>query len=672
VNTPFLGFTSGSYDCAMDAEAESAPEGQSLRPVTGVDAAFVHLETPSTHLHVIGVAILDPTDAPDGFDAEVLRRVLAERIADVDVLTRRVVDAGVGGVSQPHWMPTEVDLDAHVYPVSLPQGSGPAELAALVGEIGSSPLRRDRPMWEFAVVDGLADGRSALVAKIHHSLVDGVAAVGVLGAIFDLEPTPPPPGPIRKSVPAPDPPRREFMAVAARTITDQPGHVARAVTRLTSTSWRIVQKVVQRDSNATLPLTAPRTRLSSSITPRRATSFATIDIDAVKEVRRAFGVTFNDVVVAIAAGVVRDWLLPVGDLPDRPLVAAIPTSVRTDDANAASGNAVSSLFGALPTHLDDPAARVRFVAEEMPAAKAFHEQLGPQTLNSLASVAPWNLAATLFRAYSNLGLADRLPPAVNLVLTSVPGPSVPLYCAGAKLVDLFPMGPIFDGAALNITAMSYTDRVCFGFLVCPDVVPPVQQLADAVPRVLDEMLAAAHAEDLAPSTSDASGFDPQGEAQEKRSRAMDLQERNRAALAAVSERRDEFYEGILELERAMAAPAGDHAGTWAAASARAVEDMQHVLDDHIRETEAPGSFYDDVIEHSPHLVNAAHRLQAEHPPLAARVEALALELKTVTDDDGVEATRQDALELIKALLQHRHRGAELVYDAYNVDVAPGD
>jgi hypothetical protein len=152
----------------------------------------------------------------------------------------------------------------------------------------------------------------------------------------------------------------------------------------------------------------------------------------------------------------------------------------------------------------------------------------------------------------------------------------------------------------------------------------------------------------------------------------DLQARNRAALAAVNERRDEFYEGILGLERAIAAPAGDDAVAWASATAVAVEGMRQVLDDHIRETEAPGSFYDDVIEHSPHLVNAAHRLQAEHPPLAASVEALALELKAVNDDDGVESTRHDALELITALLQHRHRGAELVYDAYNVDVAPGD
>jgi WS/DGAT/MGAT family acyltransferase len=643
----------------METEADAAE--QTLRPVTGVDAAFVHLETPSTHLHVLGVAVLDPDDAPDGFDADVLRRVLADRLHTVEVLRRRVVDPGVGGVSQPYWLPTDVDLETHVYPVSLPEGSGRAELAALAGEIGSVPLSRDRPLWEFAVVDGLSGGQRAIIAKIHHSLVDGVAAVGVLGAIFDLEPTVPPPGPIRPPEPASEPPRREYFSAARRTMADQPAQVARAVTRLTSTSWRIVQKLARRDNTGTLPLTAPRTRLSSSITPRRAAAFADIDVDAVKEVRRAFGVTFNDVVIALAAGVVREWLDAVGDLPDRPLVAAIPTSVRSA-ADAVAGNEVSSLFGALPTHLDDPAARVRFVAEEMPAAKAFHEELGPHTLGSLATVAPWNLAATLFRAYSNLGLANRLPPAVNLVLTSVPGPPLPLYCAGARLVDLFPLGPIFDGAALNVTAVSYTDRVCFGFLVCPDVVPPVEQLADAMPRALAGLVAAAHAEDLTPSD-----LEPLGQ-----EFTMDVQERNRAALAAVNERRDEFYEGILGLERAMATPAGDDARAWAAETATAVEAMQHVLGDHIRETEAPGSFYDDVIQHSPHLVNAAHRLQAEHPPLAASVEALALELTTVTDDDGVEALRQDALELIKALLQHRHRGAELVYDAYNVDVAPGD
>jgi diacylglycerol O-acyltransferase len=636
----------------MDERALDPHDPAALQPVVGLDAAFLHMDTPSTHWHVLGVAVLDSRSGPERFDAKVLRRVLADRLHRVDVLQRRVVDQAVG-LSQPHWLPTDVDLETHVSTVVLPDGSGLPELAALAGEMGSTPLPRDRPLWEFVVVEGLAGDRQAIVAKIHHALVDGVAAVGVLGAVFDLEPIAAPPAEPRTVEPTPEPARRDYFSAATRTALNQPAAVARSVTRLAGTTWRVVQKVVRREPAGTLPLTAPRTSLSASITPRRAASFVTIDVDAVKRVRRAFDVTFNDVLVAVTAGAVREWLRTAGDLPDRALVAAIPTSVRTEDG-AISGNEVSTLFGALPTHLPDPAARVRFVAREMPEAKAFHEQLGPRTVGSLATVAPWNLASMLFRAYSNFGLANRLPPAVNLVLTSVPGPPVPVYCGGARLESLFPLGPIFDGAALNVTALSYTDRVCFGFFTCPDVSPPVEHLADAVPGVLAELVAAAEAADLGEEL------------------AMDVQERNRAALAAVQERRDEFYEGILGLERAIATPAGDHAAAWAADIVSATRAMSRVLADHIAETEAPGSFYDDVLEHTPNLLPAADRLKAEHPKLAEAVEQLASEAAEVNDDDAVEATREAALEVIKALLEHRHRGAELVYDAYNVDVATGD
>lgn len=633
-------------------EAQPGSGADQLQPVIGIDAAFLHTETASTHWHVLGVALLDPSTASEPFDAHVVRRVLADRLDQVEVFRRRVVDQAIG-VSQPHWLPTDVDLDVHVTSVVLPDGSGMAELAALAGEMGSTPLSRDRPMWEIAVVEGLADGRRALLTKIHHSLVDGVAAVGVLGAIFDTEPIAAPPLPETLGTPAPEVPRRDYLTAAARTAKNQPAMVARSVTRLAGTSWRVVQRIARRAPSGTLPLTAPRTCLSSSITPRRATAFATIDIDAVKEIRRAFGVTFNDVVVAIAAGALREWLRDNNDLPDRPLVAAIPTSVRNDDDGMA-GNVVSTLFGALPTHLADPGARVRFIAQEMPGAKAFHEELGPRTLGSLATVAPWNLAAALFRAYSNLGLANRLPPIVNLILTSVPGPPVPLYCGGARLESLFPLGPIFDGAALNITALSYTDRVCFGFIACPDVCPPVEHLADVIPTVLIDLVAAARAAELGQEL------------------AMDVQERNRAALDAVQERRDEFYEGILELERAMATPAGDEAAAWAENVSIAVKSMHKVLDNHIAETEAPGSFYDDVIEHVPNLIKASQRLQAEHPVLVTQLDQMATEIKGVADDDSVEHARETALDMIKALLLHRHRGAELVYDAYNIDVATGD
>jgi len=637
-----------------DQPDTAGPAG--LHAVVGIDAAFLHTETPSTHWHVVGVVTLDDASAPEPFDAEMMRRVLADRMPRLEVLRRRVVDQAVG-ISQPQWLATDVDLDRHVRSTSLPSGSGLPELAALAGEIGSRPLDRDRPMWEFTIVDGLADGRKALVAKIHHSLVDGVAAVGVIGEIFDVEPIVPPTRSSDVAVPASEPGRREYLTAAARTVADQPALIARSFTRFVRTAWQVVQHVRQRDETPTLPLTAPRVCLSSSITPRRSASFAVVDVDAVKEVRRAFAVTFNDVTMAIAAGVIRDWLDRHGDLPERALVAAIPTSVR-DEGPSDAGNQVSALFGALPTHLADAGDRVRFLAREMPGAKALHEELGPRTLASLAQVAPWNLASLLFRVYSDLGLADRLPPAVNLVLTSVAGPPVPLYCGGARMETLFPLGPIFDGAALNVTVASYGDKVCFGFLTCPDVCPPVQHLADAVPAVTAELVETARTQDLVTTR--------------RKEQAMDLQERNRRALAAVQERRDDFYEAMLGLERAMATAAGDDVEGWAAQATTAALDMRSVLKHHVSETEARGSFYDDVAEHFPNLIPAANRLQAEHGPLRAGVDELVETLSVVHGDAGIERARSQALEVLRALFEHRHHGADLVYDAYNVDVATGD
>jgi len=653
---PFRPFHGPSYDRRV--RAQSQLEHASRRAVVGLDAGFLHTETRSTHWHVLGVVLLDDSGAPEPFDAEMLRRVLAERLDRVEVLRRRVIDTALG-ISQPQWQLTDVDLDEHVKGVTLPPEAGLAELAALAGDIGSRPLPRDRPLWEFTVVDGLADGHRAIVAKIHHSLVDGVAAVGVLGAIFDSEPHVPPRRHGCAGQHASSPGRFEPITSTARTVVDQPAVIARAATRLLRTAWQVARRLRRGEDHATLPLTAPRVCLSRSITSARAASFAVVAIDAVNEVRRAFGVTFNDVAVAITAGVIRRWLLAAGSLPDRPLVAAVPTSVRAG-TGATAGNEVSTLFAALPTNLADPGERLRFVAREMPGAKAFHEELGARTIGTLAMVAPWHLLALLFRAYSSLGLADRLPPAVNLVLTSVPGPTIPLYCGGARMDALFPLGPIFDGAALNVTVISYTDKVCIGFLTCPDVCPPVEHLADAVPDVVDEMAAAAHELDLTTPRK------------EPAMDLQDLQERNRQALAAVQERRDEFYEGILKLERAMATPAGDDPAGWAVDTAAAARAMRDVLEAHITETEAPGSFYDDIVEHYPNLAHAAARLQGEHEPLRRAIDELVQTLGSVRDDDGVEQARQGALDVIRALLAHRHRGAELVYDAYNVDVASGD
>jgi diacylglycerol O-acyltransferase len=206
---------------------------------------------------------------------------------------------------------------------------------------------------------------------------------------------------------------------------------------------------------------------------------------------RCFGVTLNDVAMAMTAGALRTWLRGAGELPDRPLVAAVPVAVRGGSAHMV-GNRVSVIFASLPTNLADPIERLEAVHTQMKDAKATHRDVGPQTLGALAEAAPWNLVGLLFRAYSDLGLATRLPPAVNLVMSNVPGPPVSVYCGGARLVGLYPLGPIFDGAALNITVVSCDDDVDVGVVTCPDVAPaPVDALATAFHDALAELVALA-------------------------------------------------------------------------------------------------------------------------------------------------------------------------------------
>ncbi len=246
-----------------------------------------------------------------------------------------------------------------------------------------------------------------------------------------------------------------------------------------------------------MPLTAPRTSLNRSISSARSVTLTTVPLADVRSVTGAFGLTVNDVVMTIVAGALRRWLEDADEVPDKPMVAAVPVAVGGKDGHM-TGNRVSVLFAALPTHLEDPAERLTAMQEQMADAKSTHRDVGPQTLGALAEAAPWNIVGLLFRAYSDLGLASRLPPAVNLVVSNVPGPPVPVYIGGARLVGLYPLGPIFDGAALNVTIVTCDDDVDIGIVTCPDVAPgSVDELGHDCHRALEELVAVAVAhEDL--------------------------------------------------------------------------------------------------------------------------------------------------------------------------------
>jgi WS/DGAT/MGAT family acyltransferase len=397
------------------------------------------------------------------------------------------------GVYHPVWVEDpDFDLDYHVRRAALPAPGGLDELAELTAEIAGRPLDRRRPLWELWVVEGLERGSVGVIAKMHHAAIDGVMGVDLMTEIFDLERHPEPkPPPEHESAPERVPSDAELLVGAVTSIARQPLLAYRAVRNLTRSAVRVVQRLRSEPMSAGVPLTAPPSALNGILTPHRRVAFNSVPLADVKEVKQAFGVTVNDVVLAVCAGALRRYLETRGQLPDKALLAAIPASVRTQDQRGVMGNRVSAMFATLATQLDDPVDRLFAAREVMSGAKQVHEDIGGNTLHEWAEVAAPMLFSRGMRLYERL-LEGRHPPIINLIVSNVPGPTFPLYCAGARLVSLFPLGPLLAGTGLNITVLSYLDSVGFGLIGCREIVPNIDAIADAVPDALAELLKAAH------------------------------------------------------------------------------------------------------------------------------------------------------------------------------------
>lgn len=462
-----------------------------MERLTGLDAAFLSLETPSNHMHLIAVAILDPTEVPGGFTAATLKRLIESRLDRLPPFRRRVVRVPFG-IHHPLWIEDPgFDIDFHIRQAALPSPGGERELAAFVGEVAGWPLDRDRPLWQMFVVEGLEHGHVALIAKVHHAAIDGASGVEVLANLVDLEPTPIP-APVADANAEPwqadrVPTDVEMLSASMVSIARQPMRMARAVVHLGRSLARLGTRLRNEDVRTGVPFTAPRLNWNVMITPHRQVAFSAISLDDVKVVKNAYGATVNDVVLATLSGAFRRYLIERAELPDKPLVAVIPTSVRSMDEKQL-GNRVSAMFTQLSTDQEDPRARLAAVQETMSGAKQVHADIGGNTLEEWAELAAPAMLARGARLYGQLRLADRHPPVYNIVMSNVPGPQFPLYLAGSRLVDLYPMGPVFDGAGLNVTAMSYRDQVDIGFMACRETVPDLWRLAAEVPEALAELV----------------------------------------------------------------------------------------------------------------------------------------------------------------------------------------
>jgi len=337
-------------------------------------------------------------------------------------------------------------------------------------------------LWEIWLVEGLADGRMALVAKVHHSALDGVAGVETLVTLFDLErdaaPTPPPPPREVDEIPS----DLELVTYATVSKVKSAIEVLPLARRTASSLLAVRSKRAEPESApGGTPLVTPHTPLNDTITGSRRVAFARLSLDEIKKTKAAVdGATVNDVILTVCAGALRRYLDDHDALPGTPLVAACPVNVRTDDQQGHSDIRVSAMFALLHTDLDDPLACLEATHRTALAAKDEHALFGDDTLQRWAEIADPNLFGWLSELYASSGIAARHRPAINVMVSNLPGPPFPLYLAGAELERAFPMGPIIEGVGLNITVMSYRNFVDFGFMAAANVLPDVADLAAAV------------------------------------------------------------------------------------------------------------------------------------------------------------------------------------------------
>lgn len=466
-----------------------------MERLSGLDAAFLYLETPSHHMHVSMVAMFDASTVPGGYSFEKVRGVIEERLPMIPMFRRRLVEVPFR-LHHPIWVDDpDFDLDYHLRRIGAPAPGGIEELCELASEFTSRQLDRTRPLWELCIVEGLRDDRIGVLAKVHHSSVDGVSGAEVMVHLFDLEPAPAPKEPPADAEP-PTPERvpsdLELVSYAAWSLARTPFRIA---AKLPGTVRSFVDVVRRRrrseGPSAATPFAAPRTSLNAAITPHRKVAAVTLPFDEVKSVKRAMGCTVNDVVLALCSGALRRYLDTRGELPSQPLIAVVPISVRDQDVPSAGSNQVSAIFTSLATDRTDPTDRLEAIAAVTRAAKQEHHTIGAKMLQDWAEFAAPAVFTRASRLYSSMSLADRHRPIHNLVVSNVPGPPFPLYLAGAKLELLCPLGPVMEGAALNVTVISYMDNLDVGLIACRESVPQLWDLAHGFRSALEELKEAA-------------------------------------------------------------------------------------------------------------------------------------------------------------------------------------
>ncbi len=469
-----------------------------MEQLSGQDASFVYLETPTTPMHIGSVGIYDPSTAPGGFVRfkDILRHV-ESRLDKARSFRQKLVRVPFD-LDHPYWVEdANFDIEYHIRHMALPKPGDWRQLCIQVARLQARPMDLSRPLWEFNIIEGLDNipgipkGSFALMAKVHHAAIDGMSGVELSAAVHDIEPKA-----VEENVkstwkPESDPALGEMLFRTWLNSVKQPVRFAQTLANTVPGVARLSKQVAGGDVSLKNAKMAPQTKLNGKVSAHRVWDgvvFQLSDIRAIKD--RLEGATVNDVILTIIGGGLRKYLLGHNGLPKQTMSAMAPISVRAEGEKEALGNLVSAMVVALGTHIEDPAERLRYIHDETKNSKAMTNAVGARTLTDYSQFMPAALSGLAARLYTRLGVSNLHSPVFNVVATNVPGPRVPLYFAGAKMVRMMGTGPVFDGMGMINAIYSYGPEIAIAFTADRDMVPDPAVYAAALQEAFDELLKA--------------------------------------------------------------------------------------------------------------------------------------------------------------------------------------
>lgn len=468
-----------------------------MEQLSGLDASFLYLETGNMPMHIGSLAIYDQSTAPGGaVTFKDILRFFEKRLHKARAFRQRIVRVPMS-LDHPYWIDDpDFDLEFHVRHIALPKPGDWRQLCIQTARLHARPLDTTRPLWEVYVIEGLdnvagvPEGSFALVSKFHHAAIDGVSGAEIGAAIHDASPEHTVQTPEDVWHPGRFPSDAELIARTAVTTAKKPFEFVSLLARNAPTAWRFGRGLFNKEFHLTTKV--PRTRFNGNVSPHRVFDARSFSLDEIRSIKsRVEGATVNDVIVSVCGGALRRYLESKGELPDESLVAMAPVTARPEQMREAAGNMVSTMSLPVRSDIADPLERLRAVHGESEQAKKLTRTVGASLAAEVAHFLPSTTTGLMATAYGRYGLAKRLPPIFNTVITNVPGPNFPLYSMGSRMVANYGLGPIAHGVGLFQPVIGYNGQITVSAISCREMMPDPEFYCDTLTETFEDLKKAA-------------------------------------------------------------------------------------------------------------------------------------------------------------------------------------